>query len=341
LTSQGGRMGEAHKLRTLVARRKLDTYVSVGCYSACTAVFLGGAARVVHRDAHLGFHRPGLPGVMDAMWDQQVEDDAKVMLAAGVDATFVQHAKSTPNAQMWEPSTEELIAAHFATRVSDGSEFAIVATNERVARDEIESELLKTRLFRVLKVYEPAVYADGIKLIDRVVKNGGTLGDVRGRMLPQIAQVLAKRLPTASDDALIEFGRHVVTAMTTLERADPALCYGYLFPGQTKESPLAHLPGRLIDEETEVMASIIESSATAPGRPVSATQLQQVFQQLGTRLAKRLGQDQALAIFNTVQRPQENKLEVCAAMTTIYEEVLTLPQAQAGLALRGLTGSAA
>src|SRR5439155_11997846 len=63
LNSIGGRIVEAHKLRDLIASRKLTTYSSEGCLSACATAFLGGVVRVLHEDARLGFHQPSFPGV--------------------------------------------------------------------------------------------------------------------------------------------------------------------------------------------------------------------------------------------------------------------------------------
>src|SRR5207247_8750334 len=98
LNSRGGRIGEAYKLRDIIGPRGMTTYTSSGCYSACTDVFLAGKERVVHQDARLGFHRPGLPGVWASLWDGEVEADARAMLATGVEPTFVARATATPNA---------------------------------------------------------------------------------------------------------------------------------------------------------------------------------------------------------------------------------------------------
>lgn len=65
LDSVGGRIGEAIKLNSLIRERKLDTYVSANCLSACTVAFAGGRKRVLLEGAKLGFHAPAFPGMSD------------------------------------------------------------------------------------------------------------------------------------------------------------------------------------------------------------------------------------------------------------------------------------
>src|SRR5262249_34921729 len=45
LNSWGGRVAEARKLRDLISERRLITYTSTTCASACTIAFLGGRQR--------------------------------------------------------------------------------------------------------------------------------------------------------------------------------------------------------------------------------------------------------------------------------------------------------
>jgi hypothetical protein len=66
LNSIGGRIGEAEKLSKLIRDRRLNTYTSSSCLSACTIAFAGGRERWIHRRAKLGFHGPAFPGWSDA-----------------------------------------------------------------------------------------------------------------------------------------------------------------------------------------------------------------------------------------------------------------------------------
>jgi hypothetical protein len=62
LNSGGGSLGEARRLRELIAARGLDTDSTTGCASACVSAYIAGQRRLLHRSARLGFHLPRNPG---------------------------------------------------------------------------------------------------------------------------------------------------------------------------------------------------------------------------------------------------------------------------------------
>ncbi|MCE5242232.1 MAG: hypothetical protein ABFD98_17925 [Syntrophobacteraceae bacterium] len=121
LNSSGGRVGEARRLHELIAKRRLATYSSQGCYSACTDAFMGGVLRVLHRDARLGFHRPFFPGLSADEAEASVRSERDFLIARGISAGFVEKALSTPSGNMWFPSTFELLQAHVITPLQAGS----------------------------------------------------------------------------------------------------------------------------------------------------------------------------------------------------------------------------
>lgn len=121
LNSSGGRVGEARRLHELIANRRLATYSSQGCYSACTDAFMGGVLRLLHRDARLGFHRPFFPGLSADEAEASVRAERDFLIARGVSASFVEKALSTPSGDMWFPSTYELQQAHVITPLQVGS----------------------------------------------------------------------------------------------------------------------------------------------------------------------------------------------------------------------------
>lgn len=339
LTSHGGRIGEARRVRKLVAARGLTTVAVGPCFSACTTVFVAGRERVIHEHARLGFHQPGLAGVTNWFWSDAIEADARAMVAAGVDPGFVDRAKAVRNADLWEPTRDELLAARVVTRVSDGAEFAIVVDDPRVALASIERELLEGRLFRVLKLYEPEVYGAALETIERVVQAEGTLGDIRRDVFGRVVEVLARRLPQASDRAVVDFGRHVATALGILERADVGLCFSYLFPEAGGGNALLALPQDVRDQESDVIASVIESAATAPADHLSEAEVGSAFEQLGFRMGRRLGRERAAAVFQIIGAPQEHRSMICGAMRELYDEILTMPGPIAGRLFRTLAAA--
>jgi hypothetical protein len=58
LTSGGGALSEAVKLRKLILERQLDTEATSLCASACVSAFIAGKQRLLHRRARIGLHLP-------------------------------------------------------------------------------------------------------------------------------------------------------------------------------------------------------------------------------------------------------------------------------------------
>lgn len=122
LNSPGGLLGEARKVQTLIEQRGLSTYAEVQCQSACTAIYLAGAQRMVHPDAHLGFHRGHLPGLPDQMAQTENEQDKQYMLVHGIAPGFVEKAMSTPADEMWTPTMDELLQSKVVTDIVEGTQ---------------------------------------------------------------------------------------------------------------------------------------------------------------------------------------------------------------------------
>ncbi len=118
LNSHGGRIGAAEKLRNLIRERRLNTYVSVQCLSACTVAYLGGRERYLHPEGRLGFHASSFSGVSEMDLRSENQRIANDAVSMGVARRFAEKAYLSPSDSMWFPTTQELIEAHFVTRIT-------------------------------------------------------------------------------------------------------------------------------------------------------------------------------------------------------------------------------
>jgi hypothetical protein len=119
LTSDGGYVQPALIVANALQLRGVTTFVPKECASACTLLFLGGAARYVAPGAKLGFHR--------AWRDRDKPDDPATnptneqirqrLLERGVSAAFAGRVVTTPADRLWYPSPEEMLAAGVITSV--------------------------------------------------------------------------------------------------------------------------------------------------------------------------------------------------------------------------------
>jgi hypothetical protein len=108
LEGSGGRVDAALKIRDIIVKRNLDTYVSGKCTSACSILFLSGRNRSVGPNAKIGFHSPAI-GTSESI--SIIESWMDYVASQGVSRQFLERAYSTPSTTMWYPSISELKAA--------------------------------------------------------------------------------------------------------------------------------------------------------------------------------------------------------------------------------------
>lgn len=118
LNSPGGMVNEARKIAALVKVANLETYVEQGCASACTMIFYAGRVRWIRPDALLGFHSYSNAGHHKASAEDinAVEDvERKSFAHKGLPTWFINRIFATPSTAIWMPTSQELLASHFAT----------------------------------------------------------------------------------------------------------------------------------------------------------------------------------------------------------------------------------
>jgi hypothetical protein len=115
LNSIGGRVAEAERLRDIVRQRHLSTYTSDVCASACTLVYLAGQRRYLGPYGRLGFHRWSFAGLTPEQVLDNIREQERQMIAAGVAPDFAAKASATAANDLWVPDRVTLVNAHVVT----------------------------------------------------------------------------------------------------------------------------------------------------------------------------------------------------------------------------------
>lgn len=333
LNSIGGWVVETRKLRDLIRSKQLITYSSSGCSSACVWAFMGGNVRVLHKNAKLGFHRPTYPGISSSELARLIEADKRFFISAGVDASFVKKAFSTPNQDMWEPSADELLKAHVITQVSDGSQFAMSEAVLWGDSKKIESALLEIPLYGMIKTYDPKTYDQILKEFQNSIKSGDSRLELITRARPYVTKVVERYLPYAADDALIDFTKAVIEEVNQLSRKSGDLCYALIFPQQSRPVNYESLLSKEVwSAKLNAMTRIIETAATDPQPVPSEKQVSAKLEGVYGELVNRFGDDAALLA--NLESPDIDKTKACTLTAALYEEILKLPKKDSGKVLR-------
>ncbi|MEQ9813009.1 MAG: hypothetical protein RLO50_09515 [Azospirillaceae bacterium] len=128
LDSPGGLVQEALAIADWLRGRELATAVGADavCLSACPIILAAGHARLVDADAWVGLHQaalldnPLIPLDIDRATQDVQRINAAVMARLtdwGIDAAIWRHALSTPPAEMYVLTVEELTDSAYATEV--------------------------------------------------------------------------------------------------------------------------------------------------------------------------------------------------------------------------------
>ena len=331
LSSPGGRVVEARKLRDLIRDRGLTTIATGNCASACVIAFMAGRDRYVAPGGSIGFHRYRSPGLDDSEIEASMAIDRRDMVAHGVPDWFLDRAYATPHTSMWRPPLTELKVANIVTGevLADGS---VVRRNERI---EIEAQVLKSPLYTVLKVHEPEVYAQVLDAMEQGAQSGLSLHEVGARTRPLINRLAAKYVPSASDDAIVQATRVAAETMRALQGRSADACYRYIRPA-AGAADLSHVPYDLRERDLATTAALIESGIAGTARPRGETTDEDLRWVYG-RVVEVHGSN--AAVLDRLGAPDVDPQTACDVVTALYEAALSLPLPRSAQLLRFLLGS--
>jgi hypothetical protein len=331
LNSEGGRIAEARRLRDLIEARKLMTFTSIGCYSACILPYSAGTKRLISRNARLGFHQYRFPGLNPDAFKKEYKKDKDYLLAKDINADFLEKAFSTPSTELWKPSYEELRLAKMVDDYADIDEVALSGLKSSDI-ETIEQTAFNTPFYKVLKQYEPEVYQELINETKEAFQKGSSQAELRNKAQPLIQKTYAQRLPHASNIALHDFVTLLLDQMQALKSKDPAICYDFVFESKKTLNIYQYFPKDLIDREFVVMSKVIQSAATDRLTPPNQNQVQEQLAIVFKSVSKEFGND--VGLINQQITNNEDKIKMCNITYSLYKTVLTLPENQAGDLLR-------
>ena len=256
---RGGLISEAELAQRALQRRKLSTYVSNACVSACTLVFLGGSARLLKRGAKLGFHAVRMPGATHKAPESVLAEARAHMVGAGIAPEFAARAMETPPDTLWFPDAAELEAAGVITAVTDGNDLSLTTGASPPDIETAAAWLEHIRTYQVIKARHPEQYDEIVRAVSRLMTEGRSMNELTAVVRPIVTTLLVRALPRASDAAVLRYGDLMRRQGRELLAAPIEAC-ARLFEGPPSQELVPYLE-KLGDEELEAMADVIESAA--------------------------------------------------------------------------------
>lgn len=263
LYSPGGRLRDALKLAQLVKERRLETYVSNECLSACTIVFAAGEKRWLADAAALGFHGVALPDMTEREKRASNEEWAAIYRSFGVEPSFIDKALASPSDNMWFPTFDELMTAKLVTGIDHGENFQstgheAVPTLAEVAEHMRRNDSVIDTLDQVAPALARRIYVRMRKGLVAGEPSEQTLSDIE----IWVEELIRKATPTADDQAIIELAPLLADRyQAVLDELGATECFSYMEGG--------HLPKNVLTEELEsrtvaVYQKILRSATERP-----------------------------------------------------------------------------
>jgi hypothetical protein len=318
LASPGGRVIEARDLRDEFRARRLTTVAVGNCASACIVAFMGGRDRLLAPGSNLGFHRYRSPGLGEPEAEASMAIDRRDFGAHGVPAWFLERAFTTPNSEMWRPTTAELRAARIFTGQLGADGRRVEPPRDRAA---IDRELSGLAPYAALRTHEPALYAGIVDAIEAGTRRGAALDELAAREWPQAQRAAAKYATYAADDAVVEAAGAAASTMRALQTQSAEACYRYV-RAAAEPDDLTAIPFELRQRALKATAALITT-----GAPVSAAAPAPLPLGDGATAVDRLREDLGddASTLERLAAADVDRAAVCGAVAALYERALTLP----------------
>lgn len=206
----------------------------------------------------------------------------------------------------------------------------------RIQAQRVESALLEIPIYRALQQHESGAYMRIKASIKDGVARKLPKEQIWSMTRPVIGEVVGRRLPHASDDALVRFGQHLVSAMTVLNSKAGNACFSYINPAPGEALDFTLLLGKeTAEQELKIVADIVVSAAGKTFPKVTDAEAAPDLEVVVGKLLTRFSQDD-LALLRTPNAPNIDKRRYCELLTALYAEAAALPSPNNARLLRYL-----
>ncbi len=334
---KGGLVRVARRLREKLRERKLTTYVSGACVSACTEVFLGGERRSMRVGAKIGFHGPMAPGMLEPVREFLLYRERSHLTSLGIEKSFAAKALRVEPKDMWYPSAQELIEAGVIDGVTAGEEFAQPGPPATAERDEMEADLLKYPLYQALKRKEPRAYEQIVGLLVAGLVSGEPLNETRQKTGRIIRELYRIRLPYAGAGALQRVSALFSEQFRLLRKKSTDSCWNAGAGGGPlqKIDYSNEMPESFRLQESEVMAEVFDTAdmsrkLPSPDGKVARAVLERI--QSNARFRVRSSDRNPAG----PDDPSTDKVRECDFKMYFYEELAIVPVSESAPSLHWL-----
>jgi len=347
LSSPGGAVTEGRRVRDLINSRHLNTYVRTVCVSACTLAFIGGAERVIHRDAVIGFHQYKFMFanfLFESLRDHTQEMDRRFFAGRGVSREFLARMFDAPNSELLELSAEEAVKERVATQVTDRFTAPPIEYLLPEMRRNIEAATTKfERLHAAFGEYSPdAKYRFTMAIHDFVLSNEPQM-DI-GNLVAAYSVGLSDRLvPTTSDAAAQGLAGAMVDLLSELGKRSTRQCTEAVLGDGGIAVDWVHLSEATLVTLVDAYVQIVRDANERPQPRMTVGERDRAIDALGRSLVDEMNYPD-LVFLGDIKNYAADPDRTCRVMIEYFSVMADMEDHRGGAALRAsveeeLTGS--
>ncbi len=325
LNSGGGRLGEAEKLGKLIRQRRLATYTSASCSSACTVAFLAGSERWLKDGAKLGFHHESFAG------SENFNSMRRLLIEAGLQPWFVDRAVAASSTAMWYPTPAELIQAHAVSGIVDNYRFAASGYGLHPDSRTFEELLRRAPLFGAIETSEPQAFNAIVDMFHRAYIEGEPEGRIVDELrTSRITPLILAHMVYADDQLLADYAALMADQYEALGQRDAAACFQYAAKGASSNL-IALLPAPLQRREIALSEAVLRSTERRKDTPGASVEA--VYRTISEKLAQQFGPAQVRILADPAKVQPAQYATYCKLAVAMFRTVSALPPEQAGVVM--------
>lgn len=204
--------------------------------------------------------------------------------------------------------------------------------NARYQIRKVEAALLEIPAFQAVKQYDPKTYEKLMSDLRESIKKGTDESQMIGLVRGHITGLVQKRLPYASDEAVVTYMNVMLTEMNELNRQGNDLCYQFLFPQQSVFDGRKYFSKQTQEADLAALAQVFKTAAENPQAIPGEADVMPVLKPIYVEFAKEHGND--IIMLQNPIAPNVDKAKVCSMVGGLYARVMQLPQNENGKVLR-------
>lgn len=198
-----------------------------------------------------------------------------------------------------------------------------------------ESALLEIPAFQAIKQYDPTTYKILLSDLKGSLREGLDESQVIGMVRGHIAGLVQRRLPSASDEAVVSYINVMVTEIREIGSHGGDLCYRFLFPQQS--APVGwhkYFSKQTQEADLAALAQVIRTAAENPQTIPREADVMPTLEPIFVDLANEYGND--IDMLQNPSAPTVDRAKICSMTADLYSRILQLSKHESSKVLRFL-----